>query len=55
VITAQVQALIDAAEAVLDSDCGVQALGELAEALFGVDAARDYRAEYPIVTEAVPE
>ena len=42
-----VEALLDAAEAVLDSDCGPKSLAELAAALHDVDSRRDYRAEFP--------
>lgn len=46
----KLDALIDAAEAVLDSECGVVALGELAKVLHDI-SGRDYRSEYPSVME----
>lgn len=49
----KLDALIDAAEAVLDSECGVASLGELAKALHDI-SGRDYRAEYPDVTSTDP-
>jgi hypothetical protein len=45
----KLETLIDAAEAVLDSECGAISLGELAKALHDI-SGRDYRAEYPYVT-----
>lgn len=44
--------LLDAAEAVLDSEAGIASMGELAKALHAMDPKRDYRTEFPDVAAA---
>lgn len=47
-----IERLLDTAEAVLDSECGVKSLEELAYALYEIDPRRDYRSYYTVTTDA---
>jgi hypothetical protein len=46
-MTNEMNTLINAAEAVLDSEAGAISMGELAEALYNIDSTRDYREDNP--------